>query len=140
MRRDLFDKLKGFDERFFVYYEDLDFSLRAKLSGYESWFIAEASACHSGGGTTDSIRAERLYYYLKSRIYYGFKHFGNAAGVFLLFVTVLCEPISRLSLDLVKRSPKNFSETFHGFRMLIRDLLGFRDSKDHDLKRFKLLS
>ena len=139
VRRHLFEKLNGFDGRFFVYYEDLDFSLRAKQLGYESWFLAEASVFHGGCGTTDAIRAERLYYYLKSRIRYGFKHYGKASGILLLFATVFFEPFSRLIHDLFNCSSKNFTDTLNGFRMLIQDLIREEDPTAHDPERLKAL-
>ena len=37
-RRELFNQLEGFDETFFVYYEEMDFSLRASLRGYRSYY------------------------------------------------------------------------------------------------------
>ena len=44
VRRDLFDVLGGFDERFFVYLEDLDFSYRARQAGWHSVYLADVQA------------------------------------------------------------------------------------------------
>lgn len=46
MRRALFERLGGFDERFFMYCEDTDLSLRARLLGYRCWYAAEAVVRH----------------------------------------------------------------------------------------------
>jgi GT2 family glycosyltransferase len=46
MRRSLFDYLGGFDERYFVYIEDLDFSLRVKQSGKVVYYLADAAIFH----------------------------------------------------------------------------------------------
>ena len=54
IRRPLFEALGGFDERFFVYFEDLDLSLRARELGWTSVYLATAQAFHRGQGTTDS--------------------------------------------------------------------------------------
>ena len=50
VRGELFRNLKGFDERFFVYFEELDFSLRTKRLGYSSCLLTEASAYHKKRG------------------------------------------------------------------------------------------
>jgi GT2 family glycosyltransferase len=52
VRRSLFEALGGFDERFFVYYEDLDFSVRARAQGWRSVYLSTARAFHRGQGTT----------------------------------------------------------------------------------------
>ncbi len=46
IRRDLFVKLGGFDAAFFMYFEDTDLSLRARLLGYECRYVPEAVIYH----------------------------------------------------------------------------------------------
>lgn len=42
----LMRKLRGFDERYFFYFEDLDLSLRFKKAGYRNLIIPQAAAYH----------------------------------------------------------------------------------------------
>jgi GT2 family glycosyltransferase len=46
IRRDLFEQLGGFDERFFMYVEDTDLSWRARLAGYSCLYVADAVVSH----------------------------------------------------------------------------------------------
>lgn len=46
IRRDLFQALGGFDESFFLYVEDSDLSLRARLAGYRLLAVPEAAIRH----------------------------------------------------------------------------------------------
>ncbi len=46
IRRSVFEELGGFDEQFFMYVEDTDLSLRARLAGYRCWYTAEARVLH----------------------------------------------------------------------------------------------
>jgi GT2 family glycosyltransferase len=46
MRRDLFEALGGFDESFFLYMEDTDLSLRARLAGYRCFYIPSSVVYH----------------------------------------------------------------------------------------------
>ena len=62
IRRDVFERLGGFDERFFVYLEDLDLSMRVRDAGGKCLYVADATVNHVGGGTTRSIKATRLFY------------------------------------------------------------------------------
>lgn len=95
VRRSLFATLGGFDEQFFVYYEDLDFSLRARAAGWKSLFVAGAPAVHTGGGSTTQIKTRRLLYVLRSRARYARKHFGRGVAAALHVLAVTLEPVAR---------------------------------------------
>lgn len=95
IRRALFEQLGGFDERFFVYFEEVDLALRARQAGWRSMYFADAQAFHKGGGTSDQVKAQRLFYSLRSRLHYGQKHFGLLQRLTLVLVTAVVEPLSR---------------------------------------------
>lgn len=118
VRRNLFEVLGGFDERFFMYFEDLDFSLRARQLGYSSFYLTEAQAYHKGGGTSEQIKARRLFYSLRSRIIYGYKHFSWIAATMLMLGTIIVEPLSRIVLGIAHRSGSEIVETCRAYRML----------------------
>jgi N-acetylglucosaminyl-diphospho-decaprenol L-rhamnosyltransferase len=121
VRRSLFEELRGFDERFFVYFEEVDFALRAHKAGWRTHYLAEAQAYHKGGGTSEQAKAARLFYSLRSRILYGFKHFGRIPAISLMLATLFIEPLSRTVYALTKRSAKEVIETIRGYLMLWRD-------------------
>lgn len=122
MRRSLFDTLGGFDERFFVYLEDLDLSLRARQAGWRSVFFAEAQAFHAGGGTSNQVKAHRLFYSLRSRLLYGFKHFTPWQAWALLGVTLVVEPVSRSAFSLLRGGVQDVRNALKAYGMLYRDL------------------
>jgi len=84
VRRALFETLGGFDERFFMYFEEVDFSKRAQMRGAASVYLGAARAFHSGGYSSRQVKASRLFYSLRSRFLYGFKHFRPAEAVAVL--------------------------------------------------------
>jgi len=122
VRRSLFEQLQGFDERFFVYLEDLDFSRRAHLNGWQSVYLTRAQAFHAGGGTSKQVKAARLFYSIRSRLLYGFKHFSPAAAWAVLAVTILLEPISRIVFSVVRANWRDAFYTLQGYRMLLQAL------------------
>ena len=122
VRKSLFKKLHGFDDIYFVYYEEVDLSLRAKKMGYASYFLSNVNAYHKGGGSSHQVKAERLFYSLRSRILYGFKHFSILQAVILLVVTVVPEFVSRSLFSLVRGAWQDLRHTVRGYSMLINDM------------------
>jgi GT2 family glycosyltransferase len=53
-RRELFEVIGYFDERFFAYLEDVDIGLRANLYGYRNVFCPSAEVLHIGSATSGS--------------------------------------------------------------------------------------
>jgi GT2 family glycosyltransferase len=131
IRRELFIQLDGFDERFFLYFEDLDFSYRAHQIGWNSFYLAEAQALHVGGGTSNQIKARRLFYSLRSRILYAFKHFSTISALIVLFTTLFIEPLSRSVLALGRNSWQNIKETWIGYFMLWSWLASLQNKNQH---------
>lgn len=123
VRRDVWDQLQGFDERFFVYFEEAEFGYRASKAGMHSFFLSTAQARHQGGGTTDAIRATRLYFSLQSRLRYAKKHFGPLDRLVVLLLTAVIEPGTRLLFDLVRRDWRGFGDTARGVLLLWRWLI-----------------
>jgi GT2 family glycosyltransferase len=111
MRKQVFDDVHGFDERFFVYKEDLDLSLRAKKAGWRSHYLADVQAYHKGGGTSEQIKATRLFYSLRSRTQYSFKHFGWVSSTGLLATTLMLEPLARIGWALRRGSGQEMLQT-----------------------------
>ncbi|MDO5674084.1 MAG: glycosyltransferase family 2 protein [bacterium] len=122
IRRPLFETLGGFDEQFFVYLEDIDLSYRAYNQGYISMYLTEAQAFHAGGGTSSQVKDIRLFYSLRSRLLYGFKHFPIWQAWLLTGVTMVLEPCSRLLYCVIRRDWDGIKHTIQGYRMLWRNL------------------
>lgn len=120
VRQQVFRALHGFDERFFVYLEDLDFSYRAHQLGWTSVYLAEAQAFHAGGGTSNRVKARRLFYSLRSRLLYAFKHFSWMGATVVLLTTLLLEPLSRSAFALLRCSWTALKETGAAYCMLWR--------------------
>ena len=120
IRRSIFTAIGGFDERFFVYLEDLDLSLRVHRAGYRIRYLADATAFHHQGGTSERVKAHRLFYSLSSGIVYAFKHFPRWQAWMLTAVTYLIEPVSRSARALLRGSIEELWFTWRGFAMLYR--------------------
>ena len=52
MRREAFDSVKGFDERYFMYFEDVDLGDRLGRAGWLNVYVPTAEVVHTGGVST----------------------------------------------------------------------------------------
>ena len=123
IRRQLFEDLGGFDEQFFVYLEDLDLSFRARKAGWRTYYLITAQVYHKGGGASEQAKAMRLFYSLRSRIFYGYKHFTLGTATALMLATLLLEPWARIGLALSMRSHSRIKETLKAYVYLWESLL-----------------
>jgi hypothetical protein len=125
MRRTVFEKIGLFDERFFVYFEEVDFSKRLSKVGGKSFFTSEIKAIHSGEGTTGSVKGFRLFLNLKSRLQYAKKHFNSFGYASVWLTTFFIEPISRSFFLIASGRSKELRDLWQGYKYLT----GFSKSK-----------
>jgi GT2 family glycosyltransferase len=123
VRRELFTRLGGFDNRYFIYFEDVDFAMRARQLGFRSYFLKEARAFHAANVSSDQIRDLRLYHSLRSRLIYTRQHWPRWQAGLLGVLTLGLELPARLVQALFHRSRSDASATLTAYRMLLGDLL-----------------
>ncbi len=72
VKKDLFDQLDGFDEKLFMYIEDMEFCFRANKAGYETYFTPSVVFSHASHGSSNrSFAIENIY---KGLLYFHKKH------------------------------------------------------------------
>jgi GT2 family glycosyltransferase len=120
IRQCVFNEIQGFDEDFFVYFEEVDVSYRANQLGWSSAYLADVQAFHAGGGTSGQVKAKRLFYSLRSRILYATKHFNPFAATVVLLATLFIEPMTRSVLAVGRCSWASLKETWAAYCMLFR--------------------
>ena len=62
IERPLFERLGGFDEDFFMVYEDVDLSYRARLAGHTCWYAADAVVRHAGSATLGTMSSAAVFH------------------------------------------------------------------------------
>ena len=71
VKKELVDKIGFLDERFFLYYEDADYSLRAAKAGFDCLVVSKARAWHS---ERSEINPEKMYFLVYSGLLFFEKH------------------------------------------------------------------
>lgn len=75
IKKEIFENLNGFDEKIFMYTEDMELCYRAKLKGYGTFFYPEVTVLHAEHGSTSrtfaivNIYKNLLYFYKKHKSY-----------------------------------------------------------------------
>jgi GT2 family glycosyltransferase len=71
-RRDVFELVHGFDESFFLYWEDADYCSRVAAAGFRRVYVPAVSVRHVGGRSAehDPVRAIRAFHQSAYRLYW----------------------------------------------------------------------
>jgi hypothetical protein len=82
IRREVFDAIGLLDEKYFMYYEEVDFCLRARRAGWPCVYVPQSRVVHLVGqasGVTDKAKARkrRPAYWFESRRRYFVKNHGG---------------------------------------------------------------
>ncbi len=94
-RRSTWDEVKGFDENFFLYYEDVDLCMRSSQAGWEVWHVPEAVVSHQSGASFGGNQDLQKGIYFKNQKYFFEKHYGSLSAFFL---SIFQNVYSRLKL------------------------------------------
>ena len=68
IRKKIFDKLGGFDEKFFFSFEDVDLGWRSWILGYKVVIVPNSIVYHDAGKTSSKLKSEAAYHGLKNQL------------------------------------------------------------------------
>jgi GT2 family glycosyltransferase len=74
-RRSAFEEVDGFDESFFMYYEEVDLCVRLAIRGWQIRFAPVAEVVHLGGVSTAKVRSAMAVAFIVSSIHFARTHF-----------------------------------------------------------------
>jgi len=83
VRSNVFKKLKGFDENFFLFFEEMDFCKRIKEMGFEIYMTPFVVFQHDWKPNEGGKEIKRIF--ARSRFYYFKKHFGLINAIIIEF-------------------------------------------------------
>lgn len=95
-RKRLGNKLNLFDERYFLYMEDIDFGNKINEMGYKVVFDPESEITHIGGASSGSKYGTVLKHWYKSRKIYFQKHLSPIESIILTVIFTLEEQFLKI--------------------------------------------
>lgn len=74
IRREVFDKIGWFDPRYFLYFEDLDFCVRARKAQFAIRYMPSAILWHKNAQSSASGGSLHQYYFTRNRLLFGMRY------------------------------------------------------------------
>jgi N-acetylglucosaminyl-diphospho-decaprenol L-rhamnosyltransferase len=133
IRRRAFDDVGGFDEAFFMYYEELDLAYRMREAGWEVHFTPSATVVHHGGASTSQRREEMTVELYESLLrFHGRRHRSRRepVGVRLALLAVVTGKLVERRLRALRTSDlSRQTELEADLRALRRTLVRIRTGR-----------
>jgi GT2 family glycosyltransferase len=117
IRRELFEKLGGFDENFFLYMEDSDLSWRARLAGFECIYVPTSIVYHD---YLLRFRPNKIFYQEKNRYMMLLKNLRWGSLVLLLPALLLAEVVTWGFV--IARGGGLWQQKFQAYAWVIRNM------------------
>lgn len=89
IKKEVIDKIGFFDNNYFLYYEDVDYSVRAKNIGYKIIYYPKAFLWHKNASSSEKPGSSiHIYYQTRNRLYFGYKYASIRTKKSLLFDSI----------------------------------------------------
>jgi GT2 family glycosyltransferase len=121
IRADVFARLGGFDERFFMYYEEVDLCRRMQQAGLKIYYWPKLKAMHIGGESAKTVQSARVSkagsqlesWRMRSGLLYYRKHHGAPGAMGLHWLEWGWHKLRQLKATLGGRSAKAEDFSIH---------------------------
>ena len=88
IKKSVFDELNGFDEKFFLYFEDVDLCLRAQKAGYKVIYSPTVEITHLCGQSQRERLKQKEEWYYQSQGYFFEKHKRRWEQILVKFLSI----------------------------------------------------
>jgi len=95
IKTEIFSKIGLFDEKYFMYLEDADFSQKVKKSGYKIAYVPKSYIWHINSGSSTVGGNLHDYFLSRNRLIYGFRYASIKTKLALLkesFIRIMSSP------------------------------------------------
>jgi GT2 family glycosyltransferase/serine acetyltransferase len=135
IRRTVFDRVGLLDAAYFMYYEEVDFCLRAHRAGFECWYVPASRVVHLVGQSSGIVHGKprrRPAYWFESRRRYFVRCFGLTHAALADIAFLLTFPVWRLRRALQRKPdtdpPKFWIDTLRN-SVLLRGTSGMAEAQ-----------
>ncbi len=122
IRKSVLNKTGGFDERFFMYGEDIDLSFRIQKAGYKNRYFADTTILHFKGESTKKNSPAYIKSFFGAMSVFVKKHHGSIFAEMyhvLIQIAINIKIFNTGILDLLQSSPRHTRALFKNEKCLI---------------------
>lgn len=118
VKKEVFDATGIMDEKYFAYYDDTDFVLRATRLGYKIWYEPSLELLHKVSSSVGTNSPFYVYYSNRNKIYFIRKNFKGLQRYFSLLYTLISRIAFWLGFDKARKQ-KLVQGLKDGFKMKV---------------------
>ena len=132
INKDCFNKIGGFDENYFLYFEETDYCYRGKKLGYKSYQINKSKVQSLGrsvdlSGDNDKISNILNWHFIWSKFYFNKKKYGKLISL-LIFLPIITRIIFKIFLSKIIKNEKQFKKYKTRYDGLMNSIKGYKSS------------
>ena len=126
IRRKLFEKLDGFDEKFFLTFEDVDLGWRSQILGYKVVVIPSSIVYHIGNKTINRIKKQVTFHGYKNQISMKFTNYELSKAIKTLILFFLVYGIRELKIwfDYQQKGQTDITATKYEDKIALKPSIG----------------
>jgi len=137
---EVFDKNGGFDENFFLYFEETDYCFRSNKNNFRIYQVNSQKVYHDIGTSVEATSEEednklkKLYawHFIWSKFYYYKKRYGKLTSI-ILFLPPLLRIIFRICLNIIsgnKKKKSKYKVRLNGLLNSIKNNRSYKRTED----------
>lgn len=89
IKNEIVQKIGGLDERYFMFGEDIDFSLRIQHAGYDNYYLGNVSILHHKGKSTDKNSHQYIERFYGAMKIFTKRYYPNSYPFFALIISLI---------------------------------------------------
>jgi GT2 family glycosyltransferase len=150
IKKNFFDELDGFDESFFVSFEDVDLGWRTWIKGFKVIVVPESIVYHDGGNTVKKIKSEIAFHGFKNQLIMKLTNFEShlVPKIVFSFLIIYGMREIRIWLDYIfkgytKITPTNYEKIYAqkpNFKIILKSLFWLFQNNKKIFKKHKIVN
>ena len=89
VKREIIEKVEMMPECYFLYYEELDWSMMIRRAGYEIWYEPACTIFHKESQTTGQMSPLKTYYIIRNRLLFAQRNI-DGSEKYLTYIYLIC--------------------------------------------------
>jgi GT2 family glycosyltransferase len=120
VKREVIEKAGMMPECYFLYYEELDWSMMIRRAGYDIWYEPACTIYHKESQTTGQNSPLRAYYLTRNRLLFVKRNYSNATRYLSYAYLIAIVAVRDILNHTIQRRPDLAKATFKGLRHFIK--------------------